>query len=130
MRTVYRMSAGVAVIAPSMREMVVSRGADPASTRVVLNWADEALFRPAPSTEAARRDIGHRDRCTIMYAGTMGPFQNMEATIRAAAAVADVADLVLVGSGVEEDSARRLASDLGADNIRFSAVDRRRRWPL
>jgi glycosyltransferase involved in cell wall biosynthesis len=119
MRAVYRMSAGVAVIAPSMRDLVVSRGADPSLTHVVLNWADEKLFRPVAPTEAARRDIGYRDRCTIMYAGTMGPFQNMEASIRAAAAVADVADLVLVGSGVEEDAARRLASELGADNIRF-----------
>jgi glycosyltransferase involved in cell wall biosynthesis len=119
MRAVYRMSAGVAVIAPSMRDLVVSRGADPRTTEVVLNWADEKLFRPVPPSESARRSIGYRDRCTIMYAGTMGPFQNIEASIRAAAAVADVADLVLVGSGVEETAARRLAAGLGAPNVRF-----------
>jgi colanic acid biosynthesis glycosyl transferase WcaI len=119
MRAVYRMSAGIAVIAPSMRDLVVSRGADPRTTRVVLNWTDEELFRPVPPTDAARHDIGYRDRCTIMYAGTMGPFQNIEASIRAAAAASDVADLVLIGSGVEENSARRLATRLRADNVRF-----------
>jgi glycosyltransferase involved in cell wall biosynthesis len=119
MRAVYRMSTGVAVIAPSMRDIVLARGADAEKTRVILNWTDEALFRPAAPTESARSDLGYRDRCTIMYAGTMGPFQNLEASVRAAAAVSDVADLVFVGSGVAENSARRLAAELGADNVRF-----------
>jgi colanic acid biosynthesis glycosyl transferase WcaI len=121
MRRIYQASAGVVTIAPSMRDMVVDRGADPRRTRVVLNWADEALFHPVGATEAARRDIGYRDRCTIMYAGTMGPFQNIEASVRAAASLAGSGDLdlVLAGSGINEPAARELAAELGADNIRF-----------
>lgn len=119
MRRVYRMAAGIAVIAPSMGDLVVERGADPNKVRVVLNWTDEELFHPVDGTEAARRDIGHRDRCTIMYAGTMGPFQNVEASVRAAAAAADAMDLVLIGSGIAEDSARALVTELGATNVRF-----------
>lgn len=121
LRRVYRMASSIAVIAPSMRDLVVHRGADPNRVRVVLNWADEALFRPVERTEAARRQIGHRDRCTIMYAGAMGPFQNIEDSVRAAAAVEHTArlDLVLVGSGIAEASARALTSRLAAGNIRF-----------
>jgi glycosyltransferase involved in cell wall biosynthesis len=121
MRRVYRMASSVAVIAPSMRDMVLARGADPATVRTILNWADEDLFHPAGETEAARREIGYRDRCTIMYAGAMGPFQNIEATIRAAAAVegAGSVDVVLVGSGISEEPARALATELGAGNVRF-----------
>ena len=121
MRRVYRMSAGVAVIAPTMRDLVVSRGADPNRTRTILNWADEALFQPAASTDAARREIGHRGRCTIMYAGAMGPFQNIENAVRAAAELAplNVLDLVLIGSGIAESAARDLAGELGTDNVRF-----------
>jgi glycosyltransferase involved in cell wall biosynthesis len=121
MRLVYRMSSSIAVIAPSMRDLVVERGADPAKVGVVLNWADEALFHPVGATESAREQMGHRGRCTVMYAGAMGPFQNVEASIRAAAAVEDSGrvDLVLVGSGIEEDSARALTARLGAGNVRF-----------
>ncbi|MEV8508792.1 glycosyltransferase family 4 protein [Actinoplanes sp. NPDC051475] len=121
MRRIYRAAAGIAVIAPTMRDMVVDRGADPRRTRVILNWADENLFRPVSSTPEARRDIGYRDRCTIMYAGTMGPFQNIESAVRAAASLSDrdEVDLVLAGSGTAEQSARDLAAELGADNIRF-----------
>ena len=121
MRRIYRASAGIATIAPTMRDMVVERGADPARTRVVLNWADETLFHPVEATDETRRDIGHRGRCTIMYAGTMGPFQNLEASIRAAASLAGqgAMDLVLAGSGIAEQAARDLARDLRADNVRF-----------
>jgi glycosyltransferase involved in cell wall biosynthesis len=115
------MASSIATIAPSMRELIIDRGADPARVRVVLNWADEALFRPVDVTEAARAQIGHRDRCTIMYAGAMGPFQNVEDSIRAAASVERTGkvDLVLLGTGIGEASARRLTSRLGAGNIRF-----------
>jgi colanic acid biosynthesis glycosyl transferase WcaI len=121
MRRIYKASAAVAVIAPSMRDLVVTRGADPDRVRVILNWAEESLFHPVAPTEHARRDIGHRGRCTFMYAGTMGPFQNIEATVRAAASLdgAGDVDLVLIGSGIAEESARALATELGATNIRF-----------
>jgi glycosyltransferase involved in cell wall biosynthesis len=72
-----------------------------------------------PARPETRAAIGHTGRCTFMYAGSIGPFQNIGDSVCAAAAVSDVADLVLVGSGIEEDSARRLAATLGADNVRF-----------
>jgi colanic acid biosynthesis glycosyl transferase WcaI len=118
MWTLYRMATSIAVIAPAMRDLVVARGADPARVRTVLNWADESLFRPAEATPSDREMIGRRDRCTIMYAGTMGPFQNLDASIRAAAAVPHI-DLVFVGSGIAEAAARDLTAGLGAGNVRF-----------
>ncbi|MEH1124633.1 glycosyltransferase family 4 protein [Micromonospora sp. CPCC 206061] len=121
MRQIYRMAHSIAVIAPSMRDLVVERGADPARVRVVLNWADESLFRPVEATEEARREIGYRGRCTVMHAGNIGPFQNICGAIRAAASVerASGVDLVLVGSGIAEGTARTLVADLGATNVRF-----------
>jgi glycosyltransferase involved in cell wall biosynthesis len=119
MRLLYRLASSIAVIAPAMRDLVVSRGAAPDRVRVVLNWADESVFRPIEPTRSARERIGRRDRCTIMYAGTMGPFQNIEDSVRAAAAARDHVDLVLVGSGIGEAAARDLSAGMGADNVRF-----------
>ncbi|GIG91696.1 glycosyltransferase family 4 protein [Plantactinospora endophytica] len=119
MRRLYRSATAIAVISPSMAELVVARGADPGKVRVVLNWTDEELFRPVPATAAARATLGHRGRCTVMFAGNMGPFQRIETAIRAAHLAADRVDLVLVGSGTGAESARRLAADLGATNVRF-----------
>ncbi|MEV4755991.1 glycosyltransferase family 4 protein [Micromonospora sp. NPDC049559] len=119
MRRVYGAASGIAVIAPSMAELVVARGADESKIRTVLNWTDERLFRPLPPSRAARAAIGYRDRCTVMHAGNMGPFQRVETAIRAAARLGDQIDLVLVGSGSEEGRARRLVAELRADNVRF-----------
>jgi glycosyltransferase involved in cell wall biosynthesis len=119
MHEVYRMASSIAVIAPSMRELLIERGVPQEKIRVVLNWADEELFRAVPVSPAARAEVGYTGRCTFMYAGAMGPFQNVGDSICAAAAVSDIADLVLVGSGIEEDAARRLAATLGAHNVRF-----------
>ncbi len=119
MRQLYRWTTSIAVIAPTMRDLVIRRGAKADNVRVVLNWADETLFRPVEATDQARREIGYRDRCTIMYAGTIGPLQNIEASVRAAAASQDAMDLVLVGSGIAQDAAQTLTAELGATNIRF-----------
>jgi glycosyltransferase involved in cell wall biosynthesis len=119
LRRVYQAASGVAVSAPSMRSLVVARGADESTMRTVLNWTDERIFRPGRPSAAARAAIGHRGRCTIMYAGNMGPHQRIETALRAAATGGPMFDLVLVGTGAEEKRARRLAADLGATNVRF-----------
>jgi glycosyltransferase involved in cell wall biosynthesis len=121
MRWIYRSAASIAVTAPSMRDLMVERGADPTKVRTVLNWTDESLFRPVDPTESALRKLGHRGRCTIMHAGNIGSFENIGDAIRAAAALdqSGQVDLVLTGWGFEEHSAKALAHQLGATNIRF-----------
>ncbi|GAA3756397.1 glycosyltransferase family 4 protein [Micromonospora maritima] len=119
LRRLYREAAAVAVTAPSMRDLVVAAGARPDRVRTVLNWTDERIFRPAEPGPAARRLIRRDDRCLVMHAGTIGVRQGLETGVRAAAALGDRMDLVLVGSGGEERRVRGLAAELGADNVRF-----------
>ncbi|TDC40832.1 glycosyltransferase family 4 protein [Micromonospora sp. KC213] len=119
MRRLYRAAGAIVVLSPAMGQLVVERGADPERVRVVLNWANEKLFRPVPPTAAGRTAIGHRGRCTVMFAGNIGPFQRIDVAVRAAVALPDLVDLVLVGSGTEEARVRRLADELGATNVRF-----------
>src|SRR5690606_10776312 len=121
MRRIYSAASAIITLSPSMRELLIERGADPANVSVVLNWTDETLFRPVPVTEEARRELGDRGRGLVMHAGNIGRFQNEAAAVRAAAAIEHTTplDLVLVGSGLEEEPTRRLAAELGAGNVRF-----------
>ncbi|MEV5692366.1 glycosyltransferase family 4 protein [Micromonospora globbae] len=113
----------VAVVAPSMRDLVVAAGADPARVSVVLNWTDERIFRPAQPSAAARELVRRDGRCVVMHAGTIGARQGLETAVRAAAALDRTMDLVLVGSGADERRVRGLAAELRAENVRF--VERR-----
>ncbi|MER7893842.1 glycosyltransferase family 4 protein [Micromonospora sp. NPDC094482] len=119
----YRAADRIAVVAPSMRELVVTGGADPARVSVVLNWTDERIFQPARPSPAARQLVRRDGRCVVMHAGTIGARQGLETAVRAAAALDRTLDLVLVGSGADERRVRGLAAELRADNVRF--VERR-----
>lgn len=123
LRRLYADADAVVVTAPSMRDLVVAAGADPARVHVVLNWTDERIFHPARPSPAARRLIGGDGRCVVMHAGTIGPRQRLETAVRAATAVPDRVDLVLVGSGADEPRLRDLVTGWGVRNVRF--VDRR-----
>ncbi|TCB94349.1 glycosyltransferase WbuB [Micromonospora zingiberis] len=123
MTRTYRAASAIAVSAPSLRDAVVAVGADPSRVRVVLNWTDERIFRPAPAGSAARGLVRRDERCVVMHAGTIGVRQGLETAVRAAVALENTMDLVLVGSGADERRVRGLAAELRADNVRF--VDRR-----
>ncbi|MBY8874721.1 glycosyltransferase family 4 protein [Micromonospora sp. PLK6-60] len=123
MARVYREAAALAVTAPSMRDLVVAAGAAPERVRLVLNWTDERIFRPVRPSPAAHGLIRRDGRGVVMHAGTIGRRQGLETAVRAAAALGDRMDLVLVGSGPEERRVRGLADQLRAENVRF--VERR-----
>ncbi|SCL27326.1 glycosyltransferase family 4 protein [Micromonospora inyonensis] len=119
LRRLLRGADAVAVSAPSMRDIVAVAGADPARMRLVLPWADERIFRPVRPSPAARRLVGGTGRCVVMHADAIGERQRLETAVRAAAAVPDRMDLVLVGSGADEPRIRGLVADWGVRNVRF-----------
>jgi glycosyltransferase involved in cell wall biosynthesis len=119
MDRLYATAAAVVVIAPSMRRLLIDRGVDPAKVHTSLNWTDETVFRPA-QPQPGPVELVRADRFTVMFAGNFGHFQGLQTAIRAAAAVDDRVDLLLVGSGVQEQRLRALAADLGAGNVRFA----------
>ncbi|MFF5174499.1 glycosyltransferase family 4 protein [Micromonospora sp. NPDC000089] len=123
MSRLLREAEAVAVTAPSMRELVLAGGVPAERTRLVLNWTDERIFHPARASRSARQLIGRDGRTVVMHAGTIGVRQGLETAVRAAAALGDRMDLVLVGSGAQEQRVRGLATELRAENVRF--VDRR-----
>ena len=74
LRRVYRAAAAVVVIAPTALNMLVERGAPRDHCHVVYNWAD------GPD------EVSHKPQSglTLLYAGNLGHFQDVETVIRAA----------------------------------------------
>jgi colanic acid biosynthesis glycosyl transferase WcaI len=118
----YRSAARIAVLSPGFRTVLEERGVPAAKLRVIYNWCDEggnALAAPDPTRA---RELGFEGRFNIVFAGTMGLAQGLDAVLGAAERCqAQRPDIrfVFVGGGVDRDRLGRVAAEKRLDNVRF-----------
>lgn len=116
----YDSAARIAVISPSQVDLLVSRGVPRSKLIYLPLCADEDLFFPRPSDRSLLPAEAQRADLVLMYAGSMGQVQNLDAVVDAVAAIpGDQVHLVFVGTGSAEHSLRDRARDLGGRNIHF-----------
>lgn len=116
-RSVYRRSAAVIGIAPTMVETLASRGVDRSKLELVFNWTDEAGLRDVAHAPV---DTPKREETSIIFAGNIGVLQDLEVAVRAAHQAADAGVwLDIIGDGVALEEVRSLANRLDAKNVRF-----------
>ncbi|NYF58232.1 glycosyltransferase family 4 protein [Micromonospora purpureochromogenes] len=124
----YRAAARVAYISPGVGELLARRGVPEEKLVHIPMWADET---PAPPSAELRAELGIADdRVVLVYAGTLGEAQGLEALIDACALTDDPRLLCLIaGSGTAEDRLRDRAEASGARNVRFLGRLPRERVP-
>lgn len=112
----YRGASGVTALSPGMRDLLVSRGVDPAKAHVLYNWAADERVVPA-------RVRGAGEPLHLMFAGNMGPGQDLGNVLRALALLPPgVARLSLVGGGADVPRLEGLVAELGlGDRVEFVA---------
>jgi len=114
LKSVYRRSAAVVGIAPTMVRTLEERGVAPARAHLVYNWAD------ASEPVATELQSSAEPRAAVVYAGNVGEMQDLTTAVSAAHAAADAGvTLTIVGDGVARTALRALVTELGANNIRF-----------
>ncbi|MFE9201798.1 glycosyltransferase family 4 protein [Micromonospora sp. NPDC007230] len=114
----YRSAAQVAYISPSVGELLVRRGVPEHKLVHIPMWADE---NPAAAPGDLRAELGLRDdQIVLVYAGTMGEAQGLDALVDAVAMVDDPRLVCLfAGSGGCEERLRRQVAQHGLSNVRF-----------
>ncbi len=119
-RGMYRAAARVAYISPGVGGLLERRGVAASKLVYIPMWADEAALTEAQDDLRADLGIG-ADTIVLVYAGTLGEAQGLEALVDACAAVVDDPRFVclVAGSGVSEGSLQERARVRGATNIRF-----------
>lgn len=127
----YRAAAHIVVISPGLKEHLVARGVDPQKVSVIMNWADEDVFKPTAPDPAARAEIGPKSARVVLYAGNFGDYQGLDAAIRAASGVRHRGiHLTLVGDGLARPDLERLIEEIDAQNVSIlparPAIDMRR----
>jgi colanic acid biosynthesis glycosyl transferase WcaI len=113
LRWTYRQASATIAIAPTMLAKLKDRGVPEERGHLVYNWGrriegdgDEAVSAPSG--------------LNVMFAGTLGDFQDLDTAIEAARLVSDLEGfrLTLVGTGSAETRLKELARGLGSVEFR------------
>jgi glycosyltransferase involved in cell wall biosynthesis len=117
----YRRAAAIRVITQGFRDNLLAKGVPAEKIHVISNWVDVERYRPEEPDEALARDLGLAGRFNVMFAGTIGLCQGLDAILEAAALLADLpaVQLVFAGDGVDLARLKSLAAERGLANVRF-----------
>jgi len=117
----YRAAAAIVVISPGFKRALIARGVPEGKIEVLPNWADEDIYAPAQRDVALVAELGIEGKFTVVFAGNMGPAQDLGNLLEAAERLLDVPSIVflLVGDGVDLPALRRDAERRRLTNVRF-----------
>jgi colanic acid biosynthesis glycosyl transferase WcaI len=101
-----------------MGRVLVGLGADEDRVRVIPNWTDTALIRPAPRPTAWAREHALDGHFVVMHAGNVGQLQGLETALEAARRLPQIR-LLIVGDGSGRPALMELAARRGITNVRF-----------
>ncbi len=117
---VYRRAAHLVVLSPGFKRKLAERGVPPEKISFIPNWCDETAGVPPPYNEDVARGLGMLGRFNIVFAGTMGKGQALDAVLAAADICAEKnprIQFVFVGGGI--DKARLEEKSRGKRNVLF-----------
>jgi glycosyltransferase involved in cell wall biosynthesis len=112
----------VVALGDTMRQRLIEgKGADPAKTIVIPDWADCAEITPGPKRNPFSIANGLAEKFVVMHSGNIGLSQSLETLVEAAARLKEHRDIevVFVGEGVKKSGLMDRARALGLGNVRF-----------
>jgi colanic acid biosynthesis glycosyl transferase WcaI len=116
----YRRASHLVVGTPGLLKRLIARGVPAEKIDIIYNWCDEQTLH---LNEGKNADYsGMTGRFNVVFAGTMGKAQALNAVIHAAKRVQTLApsvQFVFVGGGIEVENLKALKDRLNADNVVF-----------
>lgn len=108
-------SAAVITVSEDMKQTLMKAGAEEKKVFVAYNWANNV--RRGSSSNIKLND----EKYHVVYAGNIGRMQNVEVIVRAAAKIKNHPEIQfdIYGNGASKEKCKKLADELGADNIHF-----------
>ena len=117
----YRQAAAIRVISPGFRENLIGKNVPAEKIRVISNWVDTERYQPREASAELGNEFGLAGRFNVMFAGTLGLAQGLEAVLEAATLLGDLPDVqfVFVGDGADLPRLRKIVEESKLANIRF-----------
>lgn len=120
-RFVYKRADRIAVLSPGFKEALCKRGVPEEKIEVIYNWCDDDIATQARD-EGLSGELGLSGKFNVVFAGTMGKAQALDAVLDAAAMVRERAPemrFVFVGGGVDVNRLKGKAEAAKLSNVRF-----------
>jgi len=120
-RFVYRRASAITVISPGFMRNLVSKGVPGEKIFVISNWADEEIFRPVERDSELGDTFGLTNHFNVLFSGNIGPAQELETVIEAAALLTDLPDVkfTLIGDGLSLSELKALVAQRNLPNVQF-----------
>lgn len=119
------------VNSPAYRDYLRARGIPEGKIRFVPNGVDAGMFEPSARGEALRHAWGCDGKAVALYAGALGPANDIPTLLRAAELLKGEAavTIVLVGDGKDRPKLEEAAREKGLSNVLFAGSLPKRRMP-
>lgn len=121
-RFIFSKAARIAVLSPGFKETLIKRGVPGDKIAIIYNWSDDSKIQAKGKDQALARELGLAGRFNIIFAGTMGRAQALDAVLDTAEIIAEKfarIQFVFVGGGVDVSRLKQKAKDLKIRNILF-----------
>jgi glycosyltransferase involved in cell wall biosynthesis len=132
-RFLYRRAERVIAVTEGIEQGIIQAGIPASRIVFVPNGVDDDLFATLSSegAEQVRCEYGWDGRLVALYAGTLARSDGLDAIVRAAAALTDYQDLLVVflGDGEVKPQLMTMANELQLSNVMFIPSQPKRRVP-
>lgn len=121
-RFIYRQAAKIVVLSPGFKEMLCTRGVPANKIEVIYNWCDEANIQSNSDDDGLSEKLGLAGKFNIVFAGTMGKAQALDAVLDAAKIIncrQQKVQFVFVGGGIDVERLKQRSIDMGLHNVLF-----------
>jgi glycosyltransferase involved in cell wall biosynthesis len=122
-RFLYRRAERIIAVTEGISQGIMQAGIPASKIVFVPNGVDDDLFATLSSegAEQVRQEYGWDDRFVALYAGTLARSDGLHATLRAAAALTNYQDLLIVflGDGEVKPQLEELSDELQLPNVMF-----------
>ena len=118
---VYKKANHINVVTEGFKRNLLGLGVPEKKITVIHNWMPSDRYHCAVPSLALSKHEGLAGRFNIMYAGNMGPLQNLRTVIDAAELIKDIPQIqfVFVGEGLEYSELVELCHKKGLQNVLF-----------
>lgn len=119
---VYRKASHLTTLSPGFKAELVRRGVPEKNISVVYNWCDEKHLSMAAKDDAIISEIRNKESFVVLFAGTMGIMQGLDAVLDSAQMLMKIepkVKFVFVGGGIEKKKLEQSVVHRNLTNVTF-----------